>query len=154
MKASCLLLLSCFFTTIKVLFAQQPPAPVVISSYTKNLPPVFFGYNGNNVIGKDDNDNFPSFSIDELRKTLPQLHTTMIRFPAGGKSKSWDWNGGWHLDDEVFAFGNTIPNFIGNDCVKMLANEAPPLNGGQYHIAVASRLSGFISTHTFCEKYL
>ncbi len=84
MKTSCFFLLIFLFTTIKVLLAQQPPAPVVITSYIKHLPPVFFGYNGNNVIGKDNDDIFLLFSIDTLRKTLPQLHTKLIRFPAGG----------------------------------------------------------------------
>ncbi|MBK6484355.1 MAG: T9SS type A sorting domain-containing protein [Chitinophagaceae bacterium] len=142
MKTSCFFLLIFLFTTIKFLFAQQPPAPVVSTSYIKYLPPVFFGYNGNNVIGQDDGGNFLSFSSDELRKVIPQLHATLIRFPAGGKSKSWDWNGGWHLDDEVFAYGNTIPNFIGNDCVKMLDDEAPPINGTQYQGNQLTALKG------------
>ncbi|MEO5673861.1 MAG: hypothetical protein ABIQ74_04380, partial [Chitinophagales bacterium] len=132
-----------FFQSQNVL-SQNDPGLVVGSLRT--IPPVFMGYNANNVFAKDENGAWVTFRNDDLRKAMPQLHATYLRFPAGGKAKSWDWDLGWFLDDEVMITStlpnNVSPNYIASDCVNFIENEDPPLNGTNYEWNDLSTLKG------------
>ncbi len=90
----------------QILSAQITP---VLTDYSRPLPPVFFGYNGNNVCNKNNEENVFTWETPALRKAVPQLNSTYFRFPPGGKAKSWDWNAGWYYDP-IYQVEDNAPN--------------------------------------------
>lgn len=70
--------------------------PTLKLETSRDLPEDLFGYNGNTLSneGSVSSDLQNIYFQDSLTITFPSV----IRFPAGGEAKDWNWNDGWWVN--------------------------------------------------------
>lgn len=107
-----------------------PSNAQTLVSPSRPISKVFFGYNGNNVVGLQGS-TWITWRNDMLQKVIPSLYPSFVRFPAGGKAKSWDWDRGWYTHESTL-LESTAPNHIESSFVKYIEHNDDPNNSGVY----------------------
>ncbi len=77
---------------ILAVYVQAQTIGIELSTRT-DLPPHFYGYNGQNTIR-----NGSSWVNPDLVQNVPKLKAKVYRYPAGGIGNWWDWRRGWFVD--------------------------------------------------------